>query len=229
MFIRKKRLFILFFLFFIQQSGIAQVSIVPELSDSVLEKLITTAKVNYPRVKSFQNRINIASNNISKAKADLFQAVTVSYVYQPGQTTIDPVNPTTTYFKGFQAGVFLNLGILMAHPYQVKNSRQELMIAHNEQDEYLITLTTEVKKRYYLYIRSQAELKLQNTALQDAESSLKDMRYKFEKGEVTFADYNKAQADVTNHRVYTVQAEASLFTAKSDLEELVGTKLENVK
>lgn len=230
MFIRKKLPFILFFLFFIQQSGMAQLSIVPELSDSVLQKLITTAKANYPKVKSYQNRINIAGNNISKTKADLFDAVTVSYVYQPGTTTtIDPVNPTTSYFKGLQAGVFLNIGTLMAHPYLVKNSRQELLIAHNEQEEYLITLTTEVKKRYYLYIQRRAELKLQNLALQDAESSLKDTRYKFEKGEETFGDYSKAQADVNNHRLSAIQAEANLFTAKSDLEELVGTKLEDVK
>jgi len=229
MFIRKKLPFILFFLFFIQQSGIAQVSIVPELSDSVLQKLVATAKLNYPKVRSYENRINIATNNISKAKADLYNAVTVSYVYQPGTTTVNPVTPSTSYFKGFQAGIFLNLGVLMSQPYLVKNSRQELLIAHNEQDEYLINLTTDVKKRYYLYIQHLAELKLQNTALQDAESSLKDMRYKFEKGEVTFSDYNKNQSDVNNHRLSVIQAEASLFTAKSDLEELVGTKLENVK
>jgi len=230
MFIKKRLPFILFFLFFIHQNGMAQLTIVPELSDSVLQKFIAVAKANYPKVKSYQNRINIANSNISKAKAGLLDAVTVSYVYQPGtSTTIDPVNPSTSYFKGLQAGVFLNLGTLIEHPYLVKQSKEELLIAHNEQDEYLINLATEVKKRYYIYVLRVGELKMQTSAVQDAENSLKDIRYKFEKGEESFSEYNKIQSDVNNHRISKVQAEANLFSARADLEELIGTKLENVK
>src|ERR1700761_5473851 len=228
MLVKKRLPFIIFFLFFIQQSGMAQVTIVPELSDTVLEKLISVAKANYPKVKSYQNRINIAKSNISKTKVSLSEALTVSYVYQPGTTaTINPVTPTTSYFKGFQAGAFLNLGMILEHPYLVKQSKEELLIANNDQDEYMINLTTEVKKRYYMYIQRLGELKLQTTAVQDAENSLKDMRYKFEKGEESFSEYNKIQSDVNNHRLSKLQAEANLFSARADLEELLGTKLEN--
>jgi len=89
MLVKKKLPIIIFFLFFIHQSGIAQVTIVPELSDSVLEKLIAVAKANYPKVKSYQNRINIAKSNISKTKISLSEALTVSYVYQPGGVPVD--------------------------------------------------------------------------------------------------------------------------------------------
>jgi len=222
--------FILLFMFFLQKNGVAQITIVPDLSDSYVEKLINTAKANYPKVKSYQNRINIADYNISKTKASLFEALTVSYVYQPGTTTtIDPVNPSTSYFKGLQAGIFLNLGTLIERPSLIKQSKQELLIAHNDQDEYMLNLATEVKKRYYTYIQRMAELKLQTKAVQDAENSLKDIRYKFEKGEETFDSYNKVQADYTNHEISKVEAEANLFIAKADVEELLGTKLENVK
>lgn len=209
--------------------GFAQETIIPALSNNYINKLIDTAIKNYPRVKTYQNRINIANSNISKTKMSVFDALTVSYVYQPGTTTIDPANPSTSYFKGLQAGVFLNIGTLLAKPYLTKAAKQELLIAHNEQDEYRITIATEVKKRYYLYIQRVAELKLQTKSVQDVESSLNDIKYKFEKGEETFDNYNKVQGQYTDHQQTKIQAEANVFIARADLEELLGTKLENIK
>lgn len=221
-----------FLIFFLALSlpAIAQETIVKDLAaDAYISKLVDTAMKNYPRLRSYQNRINIANSNISKTEVSWLDALTVSYVYQPGTTTIDPVNPTTSYFKGLQAGVFLNIGTLLAKPSQVKQAKQELLIAHNELDEYRITITTEVKKRYYLYIQRVAELKLQIRAMLETENSLKDFKYKFEKGEETFDSYNKVQIQYSEHQQTKVQAEANIFIAKADLEELLGTKLENIK
>ena len=227
----KKMLPLIFLLnLFFRPDAKAQLTIIPDLSDTYVNKLIDTAKKNYPRVRSYQNRINIANSNISKTKAGLLNALTVSYIYQPGvNNTIDPVNPTTSYFKGFQAGVFVNIGALVSQPSLIKQAREELIIAHNDQDEYFITLTTEVKKRYYMYIQRGAEVKLQTRSTLETESALKDAKYRFQKGELTFEDYNKMQIQYTEHQQTKIQAEANLFTAKADLEELLGTKLENIK
>jgi outer membrane protein TolC len=219
---------ILFLTIFCYIKCAAQETIIPDLSSNYVEKLVNIAKENYPKLKSYQNHINIAKNTISKTNVSIFDAITVSYVYQPGQATIDPVNPTTSYFKGLQAGVFLNLGTLLAKPYAVRQAKQELLIAQNDQAEYLINIATEVKKRYYTYLLRVAELKLKIKAAQDAEASLNDIRYKFEKGEETFDNYNKIQSDLTNHKLSKLQAEANLFIAKTDLEELLGVPLETV-
>ncbi|MCC8423774.1 TolC family protein [Mucilaginibacter sp. UR6-11] len=224
-----KRSFIIVVFLIIHFRGLAQETIIPSLSADYINKLIDTAKKNYPRVRSYQSRINIANSNISKTRMSIFNALTVSYVYQPGTTTIDPVNPSTSYFKGLQAGVFLNLGTLLSQPYLTRQAKEELLIAHNDQDEYQITIATEVKKRYYLYIQRIAELKLQTKSAQDVESSLKDITYKFQKGEETFDNYNKIQVQYTDHQQTKIQAEANVFIAKADLEELLGTKLENIK
>jgi outer membrane protein TolC len=228
-FLLKTFLSISFFNIFLQTACMAQETIIPELSSNYVEKLISIAKENYPKVKSYQNHINIAKNTIAKTNVSLFDAVTVSYVYQPGQATIDPVNPTTSYFKGLQAGVFLNLGTILSKPYVVHQAKQELLIAQNDQAEYLLNIATEVKKRYFTYQLRIAELKLQIKATQDAEASLNDIRYRFEKGEETFDGYNKIQNDLTNHKMSKLQAEANLFMAKTDLEEMLGVPLENVK
>src|SRR5215217_1511440 len=96
------------------QSTLNQATILPELTNTDnLQRLVDTAIKNYPRIRYFQNRVNVASANVSKIKASWLDALTVSYVYTPNDPTINPVNPTSTYFKGLQAGVFLNVGQLL--------------------------------------------------------------------------------------------------------------------
>lgn len=83
---------------------------VTEVNYSLLEKLISTAKENYPRVKSYQNRINIAKSNITQSQLSWLDAVRFSYVYQPNNT-LDIVNPN--FFNGYQIGLTLNLGSIL--------------------------------------------------------------------------------------------------------------------
>ena len=210
------------------QATPAQATIIPELSNINLQRLIDTAIANYPRVRYFQNRVSVAATNISKTKASWLDALTVSYVYQPGVATVNPVNPSSSYFKGLQASVFLNVGTLMAKPWVIKQAKQEMMVTQSEQEEYIITLSAEVKRRFYTYVQRVGELKLQIRAADDTETQLKDVKYKFEKGEETFDSYNKVLIQLTEHQQTKIQTEANVFIAKADLEELIGTKLENI-
>lgn len=234
--IPKKYLLLLFFLLsihkdsFAQQSGITpQASIIPLISDVYMQKLVDTAKAHYPRIRYFQHRVDAAASNVSKARASWLDALTLSYVYQPGTAVIDPVNPKTSYFKGLQAGVFLNVGSLVARPYVIKQAKQDMLVTQSEQEEYNVTLAAEVRRRYFLYIQRVAELKLQNRAADDTEAQLKDVKYRFEKGEDSFDSYSKVLIQFTEHQQTKVETETNVLIAKSDLEELLGTKLENVK
>ena len=160
----------------------------------------------------------------------IFDAFTLSYIYQPGTTTfVDPVNPTTSYFRGLQAGVFLNLGSLLRTPVNNRKAKTDLRIAQNDQDEYDLTLATEVKTRYYTYIMSMATLKLQSRNMQQAEAASKDAEYKYKKGELIFDTYNKTQIQYTQNIQTKIEAEGNLFIAKASLEEILGDKLENIK
>jgi len=211
------------------KASFAQETIIPDLSAKYVSRLIDTAKKHYPKAKTFQNRIEIAKDVIATSKAAIFNSLTVSYVYQPGDATVNPVNPTTSYFKGLQAGLFFNIGSLISQPSQVRQAKENLLIANEEQEDYMVTLSTEVKKRYYIYIERMAELKLQINALQDSQNSYNDIKYKFEKGEESFENFNKLQSDLNNHKSSKIQAEANLFLAKADVEELLGVKLESIK
>lgn len=220
----------------------AQTSIVTEISEPYLQKLIATAKANYPRVKSLDERVLIAKNTVSRQRLSYFDALTFSYVYQPNTTlnlnalqpgnvdgSVTGANNRTSIFQGTQFGLFFNLGSYLQKPFAVKQARRELAIANNDVQEYLLTLTTEVRKRYYTYVQRVASLKLQTQASTDGESVMKDVKYRFEKGEVTVESYNQARISLTQQIQAKITAEVDLFTAKADLEELLGEKLENIR
>jgi outer membrane protein TolC len=209
----------------------AQESMLRDISEGYVEKLIQVAKTNYPRYKSFRNRTASAKVDVSLASVSLLDALTLSYVYQPGNTTIiDPENPTSgNRFKGFQAGLFINLGTIVRMPLNVKKAKAQLRMAENDQAEYDLTLATEVKKRYYTYIQRMGQLKVITRAMQQAENSLKDVEYRYKKGEETYDTYNKTQIQVTEQTQTKIEAEAQVFITKAGLEEMIGDKLENIR
>ena len=231
-----KVLFALVVFIMMYKVGLAQQSIIPDINEAYLARLIAHAEANYPQVKTNQLKIDIAKGNISKAHLSIFENLTFSYVYQPSNFTTltnttgqGGVTPTQSYFNGFQAGVFFNLGSLLEKPYVVKQAKLEYQEANYEQDMYFLTLTNTIKRRYYAYIVGIANLKLQNQVALDEQSAFNDVKHKFEKGEETFDVFNRAQSSLTTVFAAKIAAEANLLIAKADLEELLGEKLENVQ
>jgi outer membrane protein TolC len=209
-----------------------QQTIMNDVSEAYIAKLVARAEANYPTVRSNQNRINAAEANVGKAKASYLEALTFSYIYQPnGVNTLNSAgNKNTNFtFNGIQAGIYFNLGTFLEKPYAVKEARQQLEIANNDQNTYFLTLTNMIKKRYYTYIGTIAMLKFTTQSSVDAQSLFNDIKHKFEKGEASFDQYTQAQTSLTASYQSKVQAETSLLIAKADIEELLGDKLENIR
>ncbi|GAA4911773.1 TolC family protein [Mucilaginibacter defluvii] len=222
--------FILLFLVLHKQSANAQESIVQDISEVYVDKLVNVARQNYPRVKSFQSRVDVAKANVSIASVSIFDALSLSYIYQPENVTVvDPSNPGTRFFQGLQLGVFINLGTILRTPMNIKRAKAERRVAESERDEYQLTLAAEVKRRYYLYIQRVGQLKTQTRAWQESENGIKDIEYRYKKGEATFETFNTAQVQLTQRRTQKIESEANVFISKSDLEEMLGEKLENIK
>jgi outer membrane protein TolC len=216
-----------FFLFFqiSFQASSQNGSLISELSYPFLEKLIFTAKQNYPRVKSNIRRINIANMNLEKAKLSWYDFFTFSAFYSPSTS----VSLTNTSYTGVQVGLFINFASIIQKPIAVKQSKEELAIAKLAADEYMLTIETDVKSRYFRYMQAVTSLRVRNQVLLDIEALYKQLKYKFERGESTFESYNAALIQLASQKQSIIDAEATVLIAKSSLEELVGIKLEEVK
>jgi len=228
-----KLFFFLILILAAQKKVSAQQTIMTDVSEDYIARLVARAEENYPQVKSNQSRINIAQESIGKAKVSYLDAFTFSYLYQPqGINTLSNASGSSSnysYFNGIQAGLFFNLGQFLEKPYAVKQARHELEIANDDQNQYFLTITNLVKKRYYTYIQDIATLKLMSQSCVDAENIASDIKHKFQKGEETFDNYIKAQSALNTAYQAKIQAEGALLIAKADLEELLGDKLENIR
>jgi outer membrane protein TolC len=220
-----KYIILFVFLFTVNYSN-AQESMLQDVSYPFLEKLIAAAKQNYPKFKAYEKKVREAQINIQKANLAWFNALNLTYLYSP-TNSVTLVNPT--YSGGFQFGIFFNIGTLFTNGPNVKVAKEDLKIAKLDQDEYNLNIEATVKQRYFIYVQQLTLLNWRTKDIENTESSMKDVKYKFEKGEETFENYNKARAFYSNVIQSKIQAEGAYLVAKSNLEEIIGVPLESIK
>ncbi|MBU1372130.1 MAG: TolC family protein [Bacteroidetes bacterium] len=204
----------------------AQESIIPDISYLFLEKLVATAKQNYPRIKQNKVRNDIASLEIRNEKLNWFDVFSVSYVSQPNKTVnfIDP-----SFYSGYQFSINVNIASVLKKPNNVKKTKLELQTSEFESKEYEITLETEVKKRYFSYIQALNNVRLYTKTWQDADGLLKDLKLRYERGEVTFDAYSQGLINFSSVSQSKLAAETAYLTAKVAIEELTITRIEDIK
>jgi outer membrane protein TolC len=204
----------------------AQESMMPEISNTYLSKLIDIAKNNYAIVKINQKRIDLANINIQKANVSWFDIFSVTLNYSPtgGSTSLN--QPT---LSGFQIGLFINIGNILQKPYLIKTSKEELEIAKLGKQEAITILEGEVKARYIKFVQTSVLLRVESKIAIESESVVKEARYKFEKGEVTFETFTRALIYESDGRKKVIDAEANLLIAKASLETIIGKKLSEIK
>jgi len=209
-------------------SARGQETIVEDINYNQLQQFIALAKQNYPRKKIFDAQEERAKNGVPYAKMGYLGSLDASYIYRPDdKSAINVENPYA--ITGFQFGVNVNVGTILQTPFTVKQAKAEYRVAQLENQEYDLTLANEVKRRYYDYILALKDLKVKTNGAQDAYSLLQNLRYKFEKAEITHESYSVARTALTESETNKLAAEAALLKAKDTLEEIIGTKLEEVK
>lgn len=210
----------------------AQESIIGEINYPLLEKYIQLAKENFPRKKIFDNKVVSAQTAIPMNAVSYLDILNASYSYRPNgdQTVNNNGNGTLiTTVNGFQFGVNLNIGTFLQKPYAGKKARAEYNVAKLEAQEYQTTLAIEVKKRYYVYIQQISQLKINTQSVQDNKNVADNLKYKFEKGEISLDTYNQSRINLASANTSKIQSEVTLLEAKDNLEEIIGAHLSDIK
>lgn len=224
----KKISFVFLFSFIGLLSLYAQDNIVSQINGQQLQKYIDLAKQNYPKRQMFKASELSAKAKIGAASAGYLESVNLSYFYRPDDASI--INASNPYsINGFQLGVYLNLGMLFRTPALVKQAKQEYNAASSQSKEYDILLESEVKQKYYEYLRWLNDLKIRSEAYIDNKAASDGLKFKFQKGEVSLDEYSKAKSLTTTSASEKLNAELNLLRTKDSLEALIGKTLEEAK
>lgn len=201
-------------------------SMLDDVSYESLEKLIDAAKENYPRVRAMSKQVDIAHVDITKAKLGWFQPLSVSYFYMP-PWGIDQ-NNAPFLFNGFQFGITLNVGALIQTPSDIKKAKLQKEVSQLNKDEYLLSLNTEVKTRYFAFIASKSVLNARLKASLDANTLQKDLKFRYQKGEISFDELTRSNTEVIQQNISRITAEQAYLTTVASLEEIIGVPLDTV-
>jgi outer membrane protein TolC len=215
-------------LMFLSVKAYSQETIIPEIKYADLEKYIELAKQNYPKLKVISARKEGIKTGVTLANLSYLDMFSASYFYRPeDQSVVNPINPYSV--NGFQFGVNVSLGNLLSKPFLVKRAKAEYKVAQLEEQDFMLTLTTEVKKRYYDYIQTISLLKLNTQMASDNKGVAESLRARFAKGEITLDVYNQSRIMQFSAYQTKIMAESTYLKAKDLLEEIIGTKLSDVK
>jgi outer membrane protein TolC len=221
------KILVLFLLFMtLRSAAYAQDLLSEEISYTLMHKLIDTAKKYYPKMNAFDHRVNIANSNIKKARQSWYDIFTFSYLYSPNNSST-LVNPSL--LNGYQLGVFVNIGALINKPQNIRQAKEQLAIDKLAKDEYMLNIEAEVKIRYFRYVKEITMLKSMTRALVDAEAEMKDVKYRFEKSETSFENYNKVILAYEDRKHSVIETQSAVLIAKASLEELTVKKLEEIQ
>jgi outer membrane protein TolC len=191
-----------------------------------VDKLITLAWENYPKNKTYINKIKQAKEKYYQAKNSWLNNLNLF-------TNFNSFNNTqVTNFSvvpNLGLGVSLNVGSLYLLPSRTRDAREEKFVAENECNAQKMFIKAEVKRLYSDYELSIQLLKFQTLASEEMRMTMQIVKKRFLNGEVSVEEYNKAYGGYIQSKQGALTSEANLRSAKASLEEYIGINLEEVK
>lgn len=199
----------------------------PDTTD-YLEKLIYIAWQNYPDNLANQYLVDIAEEDLFQRKWSWLDNLNLTYQYNPQPGTSTNPNDNSALPK-FGIGVSINIGSIFTTPSKISQGKYYVARAKLGVVQQKLYIRSEVSKRYAYYIGNINLMKIRTQAVNDAQSSLVNIKYKYESGQVDLEEYNRALRTYTDNLERQAVAEMDVQFNKANLEQLVGIKLEDIK
>lgn len=206
--------------------------ILPESSQAseFEERLVQLAWRNHPSNEALRREVNIAGYNVKQSNVSWLENVRVTG--NMNEFTInkaaDPFG-RAAFFPKYNIGASISLGTFFTIPYNIKKSKEALVISQANVNAQKLAVRNAVLKLYNEFLMRERIFKLHSQALLDYETSHKLAEQRFRRGEITFEAYSLSQTSYNDVMVAHLQSERDYKNAKLDLEQWIGMRLEDVR
>lgn len=196
------------------------------------EKLVQLAWRNHPSNEALRREVNIAAYDVKQNNASWLENIRISG--NLNQFNIDEnadalANYRSSFYPLYNFGVSVTLGTFFTIPYNIKKSREALVISQANVNTQKLTVRNTVLKLYNEFVMRERIYKLQSQSLLDNETSHKLAEQRFRRGEIDFETYSVSLGSYNEGMVSQLQAERDYKNAKLDLEQWIGMRLEDVR
>lgn len=197
-----------------------------DTSKNVLERLIFLSWHNNP--DNEQKFHNSESFRYGRKKQSWEWLNQISVQGNLNEFSISGGGGTSLYFPRYNIGASIPLGIFLTSPAATKQAKalyQESLDRINSQKMDIRNKVTDAWETFRMYHRQMTiEQQINENAYADFLSNEK----RFKNGKVSLSVYNSSMMKYSDVLMQKIVLEKQLAVAKSDLERLVGVKLEKV-
>ncbi|HTG55441.1 MAG TPA: TolC family protein [Niabella sp.] len=230
----------LFFLILLIASTLSEVnaqqSIISDIDSVLLDKYIKLAMSNYPLKRAADATLDKAKAQKAIASVGIFDMFNAGYFYSPTKNDALVIIPgggsngsSNIVTRGFQFGINLNLGNVLSKPALIKSAKADYVIAQEQNKDYKNVLINNVKGRYYAFLSARKMLELRALAASDLKAVFTSAQNQFKNNEVSIEVYTSTKNLLVEAEASSLSAEVDYLKAKNELEDIIGTRLENVR
>jgi len=195
--------------------------------DSIEAKLVRLA-LDGPRLRSAQSQGRINEYQLKGAKNNILNLLTLSLNYND-QSFAKPsaINSTAYVYPKYFFGFVFPLGTVFSRT-QVKAAREQVKMSKENEEQLIRTIRSEVLAKYRQYKVKTEQVKLQIQVADDEQASFLQVQKSFRDGTVTLEIHNTAQKKYNEEITKKMNLQLELDILRLDLEQMIGTNLENV-
>jgi outer membrane protein TolC len=198
-------------------------------SANFVEKLVSLALKKNPKLEVLQRQVNVSQYNVTLKRYSFLEDISVSG--NLNEFTLFPErNPlAANFFPRYNAGIRISLDQFVTIPTQTKKAKEESRIAVATYNGEKASVRAQVLRLYQNYVSSIDLLRIQIRSLENLNPFFKKSENDFRTGELKLEEYIELQNKFYRQSLEKVMAENAMAIAKINLEELIGTKLEDVR
>lgn len=198
-------------------------------SANFVEKLISLALNKNPRVEVLQRQINVSKHNVTLKRYSFLEDI--SLAANMNEFTLNPEKYplASAFFPRYNAGIRITLDQFITIPTETKKAKEENKMAIATMSGEKIAIKSQVLRLYQNYVTSIELLKIQIKSLENLNPFFKKAEQDFRNGYIKLEEYTDIQDKYYKQSMEKVLSENAMAVAKINLEEIIGTRLEDVR
>lgn len=195
--------------------------------DSLIQERLVQLALTGPVYSVSSHQVKYAEYNLIRAKRTWLNLLSVSADYN--DQTFAKQNPAVGYvYPKYFFGLTIPIGLFFTMGPDIKKERENVAIAHDNQDQLARSIRSEVLSKYAQYKTYGSLLTVQTNVVDDEEALRRQVEKKFQDGSITIDQYNLANKIYGEDLTKKLNLQLQLELLKLDIEKMIGVNLESV-
>lgn len=221
--------------FFVHAQEVDYQKIIPPAtspSEDFSEKLVRLAWNNNPANKAVQANVAIAEDDVTLARWQWLERITISGNVNEFTLTGGPNEETRNralFYPRYNIGINLSPGMIIQIPAKTRQAKQSLTIANYNVNEQKLQTRKVVLQLYQDYLLTKQVLEMETRMVESSTSGFQITEERFKRGQIALETYNLAASEHIGQQRQRLQAESNYIKAKVELESILGVRIEDVR